>query len=161
MLPDPVEEGIDNFFNNLAEPGIVINDLLQGKLVQAASDTGRFLVNSTVGVLGLFDVGSRIGLPKHRESLGQTLGVWGIGEGPFVMLPLFGPNNARSATGFAVESLTTSLPPYLTEGADERRRDRRPRRARRSSTPAPGCCPPATCSTAPRSIPTCCCATSG
>ena len=115
VLPDAVEDGIGNFFSNLAEPGVVINDLLQGKFVQAASDTGRFVVNSTLGVAGLIDVGSRIGLPKHRESLGQTLGVWGVGEGPFVMLPLLGPNNARSTGGFAVESFTTSVPPYLTD----------------------------------------------
>ena len=115
VLPDVVEDGIGNFFSNLAEPGIVINDVLQGKFVQAASDTGRFVVNSTIGVFGLIDVGSRIGLPKHRESLGQTLGVWGVGEGPFVMLPLLGPNNARSASGTVIESATTSLPPYLTD----------------------------------------------
>ena len=117
VLPDPLEDGIGNFFSNLAEPGIVVNDLLQGKFVQAASDTGRFLVNSTVGLLGFIDVGSRIGLEKHRESLGQTLGVWGVGEGPFLMVPLLGPNNARSATGFAVEAATTSLPPSLPDEA--------------------------------------------
>ena len=118
VLPDLVETGIANFFDNLGEPVTVVSDLLQGKIVQAASDTGRFLVNTTVGIGGLFDVGSRIGLPRHNESLGQTLGVWGVGEGPFLMVPLIGPNNARSLGGYAVERSYLSVPPYLVDDYD-------------------------------------------
>ena len=110
ITPDPLENGIGNFFNNLDDVNVIANDILQGKLKQAGQDTGRFLVNSTVGLLGFIDIGTRIGLVKHNESFGQTLGVWGIGEGPFLMLPLFGPNNARSTTGIVVENVTTDVP---------------------------------------------------
>ncbi len=115
LLPDPVELGIGNFFSNLGEVTVIVNGLLQGKVKQATSDTGRFLVNSTVGVAGLFDVGTRIGLPKHRDTFGQTLGVWGVGEGPFLMLPFLGPANGRSTVGRVADGATTYLPPYLTD----------------------------------------------
>ncbi len=114
VLPDFLENGIGNFFSNLGDINVVINDLLQGKLKRASSDTGRFLVNSTVGILGFIDVGTRIGLPKHFESFGQTFGVWGLGEGPFVMLPLFGPNNVRTTVGIVPETFTT-YPFYIEE----------------------------------------------
>ena len=116
VTPDVVESGIANFFSNLDDVTVVANDLLQGKLVQAASDTGRVLVNTTVGLLGFVDVGSRIGLEKHQEGFGQTLGVWGIGEGPFIMVPLLGPNNGRSTVGIPVDS-ALSVPPYTVETA--------------------------------------------
>ena len=101
-LPDFVEIGIGNFFSNLDDVNVIANDLLQGKFKQAGQDTGRFLYNSTAGLLGFIDVSTRAGLVKHNESFGQTLGVWGIGEGPFLMLPLFGPANGRSTVGLVV-----------------------------------------------------------
>ena len=114
VLPDFVENGIGNFFSNLGDVTVVVNDLLQGKFKQAASDTGRLAVNTTVGLAGFIDVGTRIGLPKHRESFGQTFGVWGIGEGAFLMVPFLGPKNGRSAVGYVTEQFTTYVPPYFT-----------------------------------------------
>jgi phospholipid-binding lipoprotein MlaA len=101
ITPDFVDTGVSNFFSNLGEPFVVVNDLLQFKLIQALSDTGRFLVNSTIGLVGLFDVASHIGLVKHNEDLGQTFGYWGVDSGPYLMLPFFGPSTVRDASGFA------------------------------------------------------------
>jgi len=110
VLPDLVEKGVSNFFSNIDDINVIINDLLQGKLRQAGSDTGRFLYNSSAGLLGIMDVSTRAGMVKHNESLGQTLGVWGLGEGPFLMLPLFGPNNARSSAGLVTEATVLNVP---------------------------------------------------
>jgi len=108
ITPDFVETGIRNFFGNLDEVTVIVNDLLQGKLLRAANDTGRFVIN-TVSFLGFIDIASEMGLEKHNETFGQTLGVWGIGEGPFIMLPFFGPANARTAVGDQlIERFTTS-----------------------------------------------------
>ncbi|MEK7787875.1 MAG: VacJ family lipoprotein, partial [Chloroflexota bacterium] len=92
ITPKPVSKSISNFFRNLHDPGIMLNNLLQGKPGQAASDLGRFLVNSTVGIAGLFDVATKWGLQKHNEDFGQTLAVWGVGDGPYLVLPFFGPS---------------------------------------------------------------------
>jgi len=116
VLPDPVENGVSNFFSNLDDVNVLANDILQGKPEKAGNAATRFAINSVFGVFGLFDVSTRAGLPKHYENFGQTLGVWGVGEGPYVVLPLFGPNNLRSTTGLVVEQQTTYLPPYLTDG---------------------------------------------
>lgn len=97
--PVVVEQGIKDMLSNLLDIETVINDLLQFKFVQAASDTGRFLLNTTVGVLGLFDVASSIGLAKHNEDFGQTLGYWGMGAGPYLIMPLFGPVTLRDGFG--------------------------------------------------------------
>lgn len=99
VAPRSVRRGVTNFFSNLHDPAIMVNNILQGKFADAASDLGRFLTNSTVGVFGLFDVGSKIGLEKHNEDLGQTLAVWGIGDGPYLVLPFFGPSNIRDGIG--------------------------------------------------------------
>ncbi len=104
VAPVFVDDVVTNVFSNLGEPFVVINDLAQGKFVQALSDTGRFLVNSTIGLLGVFDVASHIGLPKHTEDFGQTLGYWGVPSGPYVMLPILGPSTVRDAGGFAVDT---------------------------------------------------------
>lgn len=104
VTPVFVDDAITNVFSNLGEPLVVINDLAQGKFMQALSDTGRFLVNSTVGLLGVFDVASRIGLPKHVEDFGQTLGYWGVSSGPYLMLPVLGPSTVRDAGGFSVDT---------------------------------------------------------
>ena len=98
-LPQPVRTGIGNFFSNLGIPYTILNDLLQGKLGHAGRDTGRFLINTTVGIAGLFDVATGIGLPKHSEDLGQTLAVWGVPAGPYLVLPILGPASLRDATG--------------------------------------------------------------
>ena len=119
ITPNFLESGIRNFFNNLDEITTITNDVLQGKFRQAGSDTGRFLLNSTVGVLGIFDIGTRVGLVRHNESFGQTFGVWGIGEGAFLMLPLLGPNNGRSTAGLVVEQFTTDPIPYLDDFGTE------------------------------------------
>ncbi|MEE8059288.1 MAG: VacJ family lipoprotein [Pseudomonadales bacterium] len=99
VTPDPVETGIGNMFSNLLEVTTIFNDLLQFKFGQAASDTGRFLVNTTVGLVGFFDVATTIGLEKHHEDLGQTLGYWGVGSGPYLVVPLLGSYTLRSGVG--------------------------------------------------------------
>jgi phospholipid-binding lipoprotein MlaA len=104
VAPLFVDDMVTNVFSNLGEPFVVINDLAQGKFLQALSDTGRFLVNSTVGLLGVFDVASHIGLAKHSEDFGQTLGYWGVPSGPYLMLPVLGPSTIRDAGGFAVDT---------------------------------------------------------
>lgn len=94
-LPGPVTTSVGNFFSNLFEPTTIINDLLQGKIVQAVEDTTRFLLNTTVGIVGLFDVAKHVDLPKNDEDFGQTLARWGVGDGPYMVLPLLGPSNVR------------------------------------------------------------------
>ncbi len=103
VLPSFVRTGIANFFDNLGEPIVVVNDLLQGKFRQGGSDLLRFIVNTTIGLGGLFDVASSMGLPKHFEDLGQTLAVWGVGEGPYLVLPILGPSNFRDGFGLVVD----------------------------------------------------------
>jgi phospholipid-binding lipoprotein MlaA len=103
-LPDGVLECFSNAFFNLRGPSTAINNALQGKPEEAVSDAARFLVNTTFGIVGCFDPASDLGLEKHREDFGQTLGVWGFRPGPYLMIPLFGPSSVRDATGiFAVE----------------------------------------------------------
>ena len=103
VLPEIVRTGVTNFFSNINDVLIAANNLLQGKPVEAASDIGRFLVNSTVGILGFFDVATDMGLDKNREDFGQTLAVWGVGDGPYIVLPLFGPSNVRDTVGLVVD----------------------------------------------------------
>ncbi len=90
-----VNRGISNFFGNLTDVGSVINNLLQFKLKHAASDVGRVLVNTTIGWLGFIDVASNMNLQKYDEDFGQTLGTWGVGAGPYIVLPLLGPSSGR------------------------------------------------------------------
>lgn len=104
VMPTPVNKGITNFFGNLNEVVVIANDLLQFKFGQAASDTGRLLVNSTVGVLGFIDVASSMGMNKHNEDFGQTLGYWGFGPGPYIVLPFLGPRTIRSTAGLLVDA---------------------------------------------------------
>lgn len=103
VTPDPVEQGIDNFLSNLVYPVTIANDLFQLKLHYGAADTTRFLVNSTVGVLGIFDVATGLGLPERDEDFGQTLGHWGLGQGVYLMLPFFGPSTGRDLVGQGVD----------------------------------------------------------
>ncbi len=108
VVPEVARTGVNNFFSNIGDVLTSVNNLLQGKPKAAASDLGRFVINSTVGVLGLFDVASDVGLNKHSEDFGQTLGRWGVNAGPYLVLPLFGPSSARDAAGFV---LTTQIDP--------------------------------------------------
>lgn len=95
-LPNRLQWGISNFFSNIGELQNVLNDLLQGKFSQAGNDSGRFLINSTVGMAGFFDVAARMGLPESDgEDFGQTLAVWGVPQGPYLMMPLLGPSTLR------------------------------------------------------------------
>ncbi len=99
ITPDPVETGVSNFFDNLDNLPTSFNGLLQGKWKQAGSDLLRFVVNSTVGIAGFFDVASSWGLDEHDEDFGQTLGYWGLSTGPYFMVPFFGPTTLRDGVG--------------------------------------------------------------
>ncbi len=106
VVPPPVRGGVTNFFGNFRDVTSAVNNLLQLKLPRAASDAGRVAVNSTVGILGIFDVASRLGLEKHDEEFGQTLGHWGLPSGPYLVLPLFGPSTARDTVGLIGDYFT-------------------------------------------------------
>lgn len=99
VLPQFVRTGVSNFFSNINDVLIALNNLLQGKVLNAASDVGRIAINTTIGVLGVLDLATEVGLEKHDEDFGQTLGSWGIGDGPYLMLPILGPSNLRDAFG--------------------------------------------------------------
>jgi len=102
VTPQPVDTGISNFFSNLRDISVAANDVLQLK-GQFASDVARFVFNSSFGLFGLIDVSSHVGLPQHSEDFGQTLGVWGVGSGPYLIVPLFGPSTVRDAAGLLVD----------------------------------------------------------
>jgi len=99
ILPGVVRTGISNFFSNINDVIVALNNLLQGKLVQAISDVGRIAVNTTIGLLGVMDMATEFGLEKHNEDFGQTLGYWGIGSGPYLVIPFLGPNSLRDTFG--------------------------------------------------------------
>lgn len=103
VTPEPVDQSVSAFFSNLDDVLVIINDLGQLKFGQAASDTARFLINTTVGFFGFFDVATHIGLEKHNEDFGQTLGYWGVGTGPYLMLPFLGPSTVRDTGGLGLE----------------------------------------------------------
>lgn len=103
-VPLPVKAGVGNFFGNVADLWIGVNSALQGKLGDAGVDLGRLLINSTVGIFGLFDVASELGLEKHDEDFGQTLAVWGVDSGGYLFWPVIGPRNVRDTAGFGVDS---------------------------------------------------------
>jgi phospholipid-binding lipoprotein MlaA len=103
VLPNPVRTGVTNFFGNIADLFIGVNNLFQGKPDQAASDLGRVLINSTIGILGLFDVATEAGLEKHEEDFGQAFGRWGVGNGAYVVLPIFGPRTVRDTVGLVLD----------------------------------------------------------
>ena len=99
--PEPVRDGITNFFNNLEYLNVILHSFLQGKFGQGVSDLTRFVVNSTIGIGGLFDLATDMGLEEHDEDLGQTLAVWGVNQGPYLYLPFLGPYTARNSPDLA------------------------------------------------------------
>ena len=118
FTPDFIEVGITTFFRNLNELDNTANQLLQGKPLLAINDFSRFLINSTIGLGGFIDVGSRFGLERHDEDFGQTLGVWGVGSGPFLMIPLYGPSTPRGLAGRSVSSVLSGT--FAIEETDVR-----------------------------------------
>ena len=105
VTPDPVDRGVSNFFGNIADINSVVNNVLQLKPKRALSDVGRVCINTTVGMLGMFDVASEAGLPSYKEDMGQTLGYWGVGETPYLVIPLLGPSTLRDFTGQLADTL--------------------------------------------------------
>lgn len=108
-IPRPVRESIRHFLNNLNAPVIFTNDVLQGELGRAGVTAARFGINTTIGLGGLFEVAEGWGLPRHSEDFGQTLAVWGVGEGPYLFLPIIGPGNPRDLAGWGVDFLFDPL----------------------------------------------------
>jgi len=106
VVPKPARQGVTNFYYNLTYPGVFLNDALQGKFHQSGNDFLRFLINSTIGIGGLLDVATGMGFERHDEDFGQTLAVWGVGDGPYLILPLFGPTTFRDAPGIGVSAVT-------------------------------------------------------
>ena len=102
--PELIQTGVSNFFGNLRDLWSAVNSALQAKPGDALENTGRFLINTTVGIYGVFDVATHLGLQRHTEDLGQTLGRWGVGTGPYLVLPFFGPSNVRDGLGLTVDS---------------------------------------------------------
>jgi phospholipid-binding lipoprotein MlaA len=103
VTPAFVQEGVNNFFDNIEDVATSLNNFLQGKPKEGLSDAGRFLANTVLGVFGLWDVATPMGLEKHYEDFGQTLGVWGVQSGPYLVLPLLGPSTARDAPAKIVD----------------------------------------------------------
>ncbi len=128
VFPQPIRDSVRNFLNNLDSPIIFTNDLLQGELARAKITFVRTVVNTTVGIGGLFDVADRWGFPRHREDFGQTLATLGIGEGPYLFIPLFGPANPRDLFGYGTDLFFQPLTyvqwgeewyvPYVRSGVD-------------------------------------------
>lgn len=115
-VPDFIQTTVGNFFGNLADVWTAVNNFLQGKPREGMQDTGRVAVNTVFGVAGLADVATKLGIPKHQEDFGQTLGVWGVKPGPYVMLPLFGPSTLRDTVAKPLDLYVDPL--NLASGAD-------------------------------------------
>jgi len=115
-LPDPVSRGVSNFFSNIDDVVVLFNDILQLKFEQSLSDSARIFFNTTIGLLGIFDVASGMDLPKHEEDFGQTLGYWGVETGPYIVLPFFGPSNVRDTVGLIGDAYVNPLYDVEPEG---------------------------------------------
>jgi phospholipid-binding lipoprotein MlaA len=109
IMPQPLNQGVSNFFNNLDNITTIINSLLQNKLEHAGQTTVRFILNSTVGMAGLMDIATDIGIPKYQENFTQTLGLWGIKPGPYIVLPLLGSSTATGVVGYVADWWTNPL----------------------------------------------------
>ncbi len=125
VVPHPIRLGISNFFSNLDYPTVIVNDLLQGKLLDFVRDTGRLVVNTTLGFGGLFDPAAYLGMPHEDRDFGQTFGKWGIPTGPYLVLPLLGPSDVRDAIGLVPAEYTSPMhyvqnttAQWSTRGAD-------------------------------------------
>jgi phospholipid-binding lipoprotein MlaA len=117
LVPRPVRRGVRNALNNIRGPIILANDVLQGQPRRAGDTLGRFVLNSTLGLAGIFDVAEGwFGVPRHTEDFGQTLAVWGLGEGPYLFLPVLGPTNPRDLAGSAVDG-AANVVTWLGQGA--------------------------------------------
>jgi phospholipid-binding lipoprotein MlaA len=133
IIPRPIRNGVGNGFDNLVYFNVIANDFLQGKGNQGLSDTGRMAVNSTVGIAGFFDVATPWKMPAHDNDLGITLRKWGVGPGPYVVLPLLGPSSTTDVTGVGVKYVATpttwlglpwgiTIPLYVVDTVDTRSR---------------------------------------
>lgn len=128
ITPKVVDDSISNFFDNIGDVGNAVNNLLQFKPGEALIDVERIMFNTSIGLGGLFDVATKLGLEKHKEDFGQTLAVWGVGSGPYVMLPFLGPSTVRDATAkFSIDSLLdpakyskASIPLFVLDKVDKR-----------------------------------------
>lgn len=130
IMPEPASKGVSNFFSNLNDITVIINDILQLKFMQAFDDTSRFAINSTLGIVGLMDVASDFGYRKNNEDYGQTLGAWGVPPGPYLVLPILGPRDIRDTVGLVGDYYTdpvtyikpsgTRDPMRIAEGIDSR-----------------------------------------
>ena len=109
IVPKTIRHGVSNFFDNLTYVNVILNDFLQGKFRRGTRDTARLVVNTTVGIGGVLDVAKKMGLEEHDEDFGQTLGVWGMGPGPYFVLPLLGPTTVRDAPGILFGAATNPL----------------------------------------------------
>jgi phospholipid-binding lipoprotein MlaA len=118
VVPPPLRLMVSNFFSNLNDITVAINNLLQFKFVDALSDGGRVVINTTVGLFGVADVATAVGLKKHDEDFGQTLGRWGVESGPYLMLPFFGPSSIRDGAGLVADGHVNPL--WRVEPVDER-----------------------------------------
>ncbi len=117
LLPDPVQDGVRNAMRNIGAPVVFANDIFQGEWERAETTAMRFLINTTLGVAGIFDVAAEWGYEYHDEDFGQTLAVWGVGEGFYLVLPLLGPSTARDTVGLVVDSFIDPWP-YLFDYFD-------------------------------------------
>lgn len=113
VAPERVQRSVSDFFTNLRSPIVIVNDVLQGKVTNGASDLGRFAINTTVGVAGFLDYATPLGLPQHAEDFGQTLGWWGVPPGPYLVIPLLGPSNPRDAVGLVADSAASVTPWFV------------------------------------------------
>jgi len=116
VIPNPVRRGVSNFFANVGDVRNALNNFLQGKPKQGFNSVGRVMVNTTIGLGGLFDVATEMQIARYPEDFGQTLGVWGVSEGPYVVLPFWGPSTVRDTAGLGVD---LALDPLLLIDDDE------------------------------------------
>lgn len=117
VIPTPIRSGVNNFFSNLNTLVSAINDLLQFKFDKAVTGLGRFTINSTFGIAGLFDLASKDGIEQRNEDFGQTLGHWGVGSGAYIVLPFLGPSTLRDTSGFVVDTVLFDPITYIEEPA--------------------------------------------
>jgi phospholipid-binding lipoprotein MlaA len=117
VTPDPLEAGVSNFVDNIYELNNILNSLLQGRFANSFDSFGRFVINTTVGIVGFFDVASAIGVPDSRADFGQTLYAWGVDSGPFLMVPVVGPRTVRSGVGQVFDTYT-SIPKIYGDSSD-------------------------------------------